>query len=264
MRGGRDQWLEIVERIEDGSLPPEASLRYLLSQLINRAEQFRLLADQMLKDLDDFLSEAGVLAITEVILKHVNQSDYAARLMEVAMHSLMQAVWELGALAEREIVPLSQMRSANKKHGNIGDVEIKRDKQIIEAWDAKYGKTYLRDEIEELADKLPNHPDVELVGFVTSGAPERLSELTPRIADIETLYGVALEIVSFVDWVQTQFDRVQTEEAGTSEDVAKRWLLAYGESLAQKRRSLAPIDEPCQRWVETLQEVIVEAQALLP
>lgn len=220
MRGGRNQWLEIVERIEDGSLPPEVSLRYLLSQLINRAEQFKLLADSMLTDLDDFLSKAGVPAITQVILEHVNQSDYAARLMEIAMHSLMQAVWELGTLAGGEIVPLSQMRSANKKHGNIGDIEIKRDGQIIEAWDAKYGKSYLRDEIEELADKLPKHPDVELVGFVTSGDPERLSELTPRMGDIETLYGVALQIVPFVDWVQTQFDRVQSEGVGTSEDVA--------------------------------------------
>jgi hypothetical protein len=34
--------------------------------------------------------------------------------------------------------PLSQMRSANKKHGNIGDIEILEARQIIESWDAKY------------------------------------------------------------------------------------------------------------------------------
>ena len=33
--------------------------------------------------------------------------------------------------------PLSQMRSANKKHGNIGDIELLEDRQIVEAWDAK-------------------------------------------------------------------------------------------------------------------------------
>ncbi len=37
------------------------------------------------------------------------------------------------------------MRSANKKHGNIGDLEVLEKSNIIEAWDAKYGKAYLRD-----------------------------------------------------------------------------------------------------------------------
>lgn len=259
MRGGRNQWLEIVERTENGTLSSEVALRYLLSQLINRAEQFRLLADSMLGNLDKFVSKADTPTIIQVIANHVNQSDYAARLMEIAMHSLMQAVWELGTLAGGEIVPLSQMRSANKKHGNIGDVEIKQDGQIIEAWDAKYGKNYLRDELEELADKLPKHPDVQLVGFVTSGTPDRLAELTHRMGEIEAFFGVVLKIVQFTDWVQTQFERVQSEGLATSEDVARRWLSAYGQSLAQKRRTLAPIDEPCQRWVETLQETIISA-----
>ena len=35
----------------------------------------------------------------------------------------------------------------------------------IESWDAKYGKTYLRDELEELNDKLKSHPQTTLVGF---------------------------------------------------------------------------------------------------
>lgn len=261
MRGGRHQWLEVVERIEDGSLPPEVSLRYLLSQLINRAEQFRVLAESMLRDLDDFSANSDVPAITRVILEHIHQSDYAARLMEIAMHSLLQAVWEFGTLAGGEIVPLSQMRSANKKHGNIGDVEIKRDGQIVEAWDAKYGKGYLRDEIEELTDKLAKHPDVELVGFVTSDPPERLSELMSRMGDIEAMYGVVVRILPFVDWVQEQFIRLRDEGVGSPEALARRWFLAYGESLAQKRRLFAPIDEPCQRWVETLQAAIAAARS---
>jgi hypothetical protein len=258
MRGGRNQWLEIVERIENGSLPPEVSLRYMLSQLINRAEQFRLLSESMLQNADVFLAKADVTAIIQVIVEHIHQSDYAARLMEIAMHSLMQAVWELDTLAGGEVVPLSQMRSANKKHGNIADVEIRRDGQIVEAWDAKYGKSYLRDEIEELADKLPTHLDVGLVGFVTSGNPERLPELAPRMQEIELLFGITLRIVSLADWVQMQFNRVTSEGMGSVQEVAGRWLVAYGESLAQRRRPLAPIDEPCQRWVETLQEIIID------
>lgn len=263
IRGARNEWLQIVERIEAGAIQPEPALRYLLSQLLNRAEQFLRLADDMLGSLDQFLALASEQSIFQVIVDHIQQSDYAARLMEIAMHSLLQGLWELGVFAGGELVPLSQMRSANKKHGNIGDVEVMRDKQIVEAWDAKYGKSYLRDEIEELTDKLPKHPGVELVGFVTSGDPERLSELSPRIAEIEALYGVKLLIISFGKWVQTQFDRAVQEGIANAEDVAKRWLLNYGQSLAQKRLSIAPIDEPCQRWVETLKGTIEAARLRL-
>ena len=30
------------------------------------------------------------------------------------------------------------MRVANKKHGNIGDIELIEDGEIIESWDAKW------------------------------------------------------------------------------------------------------------------------------
>lgn len=82
----------------------------------------------------------------------------------------MQAVQETGVLAGKEVLPLSQMRSANKKHGNIGDVEIIDNDQIIESWDAKFGKSYLRDELEELNEKLAMHPLVERAGFVIPAA----------------------------------------------------------------------------------------------
>ncbi len=259
MRGGRNQWVEIVERIEVGSLIPRVALWYLLSQLIHRANQFETLAESMLSRLTDFLDKSDTPMIIQLITEHIIHSNYAARLMEIAMHCLMQAVWELGALTDGEIVPLSQMRSANKKHGNIGDVEIRRDGQIVEAWDAKFGKNYLRDEIEELADKLIDHPDVLAAGFVTSQEPERLSELAARMEELEAVHGVSLHIIPFAEWVQAQFDRATGEGLAASHDVAKRWLRAYGESLAQRRRSIAPIDEPCQRWVETLQQDMIAA-----
>lgn len=259
MHGGRDQWMEIVERIEVGSLVPRTALWYLLSQLIHRANQFETLTEGMLRHLSDFLDKSDAPVITQLVAEHINHSDYAARLMEIAMHSLIQAVWELGALTDGEVVPLSQMRSANKKHGNIGDVEIRQNGQIVEAWDAKFGKNYLRDEIEELADKLIDHPHLLIAGFVTSEKPERLSELAIRMEELEALYDISLRIIPFADWVQAQFDRVTGEGLAISADVAKHWLRAYAESLAQRRRSIAPIDEPCQRWVETLQQRIIAA-----
>lgn len=43
--------------------------------------------------------------------------------MEIAIHSLMQAMQENKLFPDCELKSLSQMRSANNKHGNIGDIE---------------------------------------------------------------------------------------------------------------------------------------------
>ena len=154
------------------------------------------------------------------------------------------------------------MRSANKKHGNIGDIELLEDRQIVESWDAKYGKSYLRDEIEELADKLEIHPSIRLAGFVTSVEPERISELKIRCEEIEIIYGISLEILTFDQWVKVQFDRVLAEGIVTEQELSMAWITAYTESLAQRRREIAPIDEPCYQWLLTIDTMLSEANNL--
>jgi hypothetical protein len=175
--------------------------------------------------------------------------------MEIAMHSLMQAEQEAGALGDASLIPLSQMRSANKKHGNIGDIELIEGGRIIEAWDAKFGKTYLRDELEEINDKIESHTDARLVGFVTSEKPERLEELEARIIDIEQMRDVSLKILTLQEWVDEQINRAA--EAGVEEsDLARMWIIDYVESLAQRRPEIAPIDEPCYQWLQTLKAIL--------
>lgn len=36
----------------------------------------------------------------------------------------------------------------------------------------------------------------------------------------------------------------------------KNWLLALVESFAQRRLDLAPIDEPCDAWINDLIEIL--------
>ena len=258
MRGARSEWVSLVEAIEKDEVVSEVALRYLLSQLLNQADNFRRLALQTIENLTLFLGATVVdkgisLNLT---LRHINQSDYAARLMEIAMHSLMQAMQEYQVFPHRLLKPLSQMRSANKKHGNIGDIELLEDRQIVEAWDAKYGKSYLRDEIEELSEKLEVHPAVRKAGFVTSLEAERIDELMPRCNEIEEIFGISLEIVTFKEWVGLQFGRTLAEETITEQELASAWLIAYTESLAQRRRDIAPIDEPCYQWLLKLNQTL--------
>jgi hypothetical protein len=260
IRGARLEWINLVEAIERDEVIPEVALRYFISQLLNQADNFKTLADQVMKRLNDWL-EANVIErqiVVNLILRHINQSDYAARLMEIAMHSLMQAMQEYPVFANSMLKPLSQMRSANKKHGNIGDIELLEDEQIIEAWDAKYGKPYLRDEIEELSEKLEKHPAVSKAGFVTNHNPERLNELKPRWEEIEELFGISLEILTIEQWVAQQFERTLATRTATESELAAAWITAYTESLAQRRRDIAPIDEPCYQWLLTLNNILIK------
>ncbi len=256
IKGARQEWLNLVEYIEVNEIDPKLALHYILSQLLNRANVFKILSEQTILSLQTFLELTKSCLnreyATQLITTHINESNYAARIMEIAMHSLMQTMQEYMIFLPGELQSLSQMRSANKKHGNIGDIEILENGQIVEVWDAKYGKSYLRDELEELNDKLGSHPSVLLAGFVTSVEPERREELIPRCQEIADFFGITIEIVTFREWIQQQFQRAIKSELVNEQQLAQKWLIAYTESLAQKRRDIAPIDEPCQQWLTTL------------
>lgn len=257
IRGARSQWAAIVEGVERGEVEPEPALHYLLSQLINAAGDFRNLADSTLSILDDIEADSAKLdreCVFEVMEKHILASDYRARIMEISMHSLMQALEESDALGGETLKALSQMRSANKKHGNIGDIEILDGAGIVESWDAKYGKPYLRDEFEELDEKLEHHPGVRLAGFVADREPEHFSELDERRLEIEDKHDVSVRMLSLGEWVGMQFDRASgfVEE----KELASHWLSAYAESLALRRLAQAPIDEPCHQWLASLRPIL--------
>jgi len=257
LRGARQQWLNIVESIEADNTDPLLALQYLITLLLNKASDFDDASNSLLDEKNKYLSSnASSKSILDLINDHIDTSGYAARLMEVAMHSLMQSVVSTGVFVTYELKPLSQMRSANKKHGNIGDIELLENNEIVESWDAKYGKNYLRDEIDEVSEKLEYHDKVETVGFVTTDSPVRNSEINSKINDVKDLYGFDIIIMSFKEWIEWNFKRVEESGLSNSEGLSKNWLSAYAESLAQKRREIAPIDEPCFEWVTSLERAL--------
>ena len=261
IRGARKQWLYLVEELETKSLDPRLGLYYIISKLLNKANEFKRIADLLINKVEYLISNNIFNEVSKVISlmnAHMDKSNYSARIMEISMHSLLQARSDIKTLIDGELVILSQMRSANKKHGNIGDIEISNNGQIIQSWDAKYGISYLRDEIEELSDKLYNHTNVLVAGFVTSITPTRLDELSPRIEEIELIHGVDLAILTFEDWVYRQRDEVLDIQSDGEKLLANAWIRAYSESLAQRRTTIAPIDEPCYQWVESLLEMLSE------
>jgi len=259
LRGARVEWLALVEEVEEKNTSAPETLKYLLSRLINAASDFSSEADSLLtearKVVDKCVDRNTPIS---VLLQHSENSDYAARLLEINMHALMQAAVESGAFGDLEVKPLSQMRSANKKHGNIGDIELLEDGQIVESWDAKYGKGYLREEIEEVVEKFQDHDCVKTVGFVTNVQIDRRDEIQKRIDEVDQLYSITLKILLYVDWVNLIYDRVLATEMISEAEFSQNWFTMYCQYLAQKRRDVAPIDEPCLEWVKSLRQMIKE------
>lgn len=252
LRGAREEWLALVQDLEADNTNPHESLKYFLLLLLNAANNLADLGKRAIATYeshqDSFQDEESAI---KLVLKHFGVSERAARLFEIGMHSLMQAAVSSGALGMVELKPLSQMRSANKKHGNIGDIELLEGGEIVEAWDAKYGKSYLRDELEEVAEKLSGHEEAYLVGFVTSGEAERLDEMQKRIKEIQEQHCVEVKILSFDVWVSSIFKRCINSSLIDESKLSKAWGQAYIESLSQKRREAAPIDEPCEDWLQS-------------
>lgn len=252
IRGARQEWLDIVESIEIENINHYLALQYLISLLLNKASDFDFEAENLINSANLYLSKNSHNDILLKITSHISSSKYAARLMEVAMHSLMQSI----SFSDCNLKPLSQMRSANKKHGNIGDIELLKNNSIIESWDAKYGKNYLSDEIDEVSEKLKLHNKARIVGFVTFDSPVVDTVINEKINKVKITHGINIEIMSFNDWVKSIYDRVEELELLKKDDLSRYWLLAYAESLAQKRRDIAPIDEPCFEWVTSLRSIL--------
>lgn len=257
IRGAKREWTELVDLLEANQIDAKTALDYSLCLLIKRSKQFQDLATEVV-DLARKKSAAvkNLEQVLTLLIKHMaNPGLPAARLLEVGMHSLMQVIKTLGGLGELELRTLSQMRQANKKAGNIADIELTQADAIAEAWDAKYGKPYLYDELLELHDKLSQEqfPELRIVGFVTETKPDLRDDVTNKMTELQEEFEVKIVILNLQEWVTLQASRFKTTER---EKLAKLWLVAYAESLALRRPLMAPIDEPTETWLQALKELL--------
>jgi hypothetical protein len=254
IRGSKEEWLSLLDRVESGQSDARACLHFLIGLLVNRSAAFQENARAALEHVERVAAEVvSVSMAADTLLAFCESSSHAARIFEVAIHSLCQVVIQHGGY-EGVLKPLSQMRSANKKHGNVGDVEVLErpgGMRITISWDAKYGKTYLRDEIDELEEKLHDHPETRLAGFITDAPPDQRKEIVERVRVLESAHGLRVEIVDFRSWAEAQAERVPV----SNRRLAREWLVAFAECICQKRRDIAPIDEPADVWVRDLRSI---------
>lgn len=251
MRGPFDTWIKVVDELETGSVDCTAALAYLMSLLINKSKKFEQIANDTLNTLRA-CRNFNFNTVENLFIRFFTETKYSARAFEVVIHSFMQAYSALG-YTDLDLVPMSQMRSANKKHGNVGDVELKEGRRIVEAWDAKYGKSYLYDELDELRDKLEANPGVLLAGFIVDDSLDLKAEIEEKADEVSITTDTDVRLYTFKEWVNSKLDEVPERERTA---LAKEWLTAVVESFARRRLEIAPIDEPCEGWLSDLQRLM--------
>jgi hypothetical protein len=250
IRGAKAEWIDIVNTIEnhpDKSLP---ALKLVITFLKNRSEQFQNKVNETLNRIDEYITKmTNKSALKNKLFSFPGISSYSARLFEILIHSFYNTVSADYGL-DLFLKPLSQMRSANKKHGNIGDIELLERPNtmlIVEAWDAKYGKPYLRDELEELKDKLESHPETKVAGFITNEEPVLNKEILERKLELEDIFGITIKIESVITWYNNVISAYNIIDEMT---FLKHWIKMFFEYLCLKQYAIAPIDEPTYNWIE--------------
>lgn len=248
LRGPVKEWLDMVDGLENGKVNPKPTLLYLMAKLVNHSEETAKLGTMACDLAEKAVKYANLKNVTEMLFQLFETTRYSARAFEVVIHSFMQALVELGE-TDLQLVPLSQMRSANKKHHNVGDIELMDGNVIVESWDAKFGKPYLYDELDELKDKLYEHPGVKIAGFIVDRDAMLRPDVQERMQDVSLSTGTEIKILNFDEWISTKLADVSQSKKNV---LAGHWLVAAAETFARKRLDIAPIDEPCDDWLKDL------------
>ena len=89
MRGPFKEWIDIVDAVEDESLPAELGLYYLMAQLKNKSDAFNSMADEAV-DLAIKYSDKSFDGISKFMKQFFNQTDYSARAFEIVIHGFRQ------------------------------------------------------------------------------------------------------------------------------------------------------------------------------
>lgn len=258
-RGAKKQWLLLVEALEENRLDAEAALLYVLDLLWKNSEQFVKLSDEVLQSLANWFlqnTNYSIYQVSDVIKHHIDKSEARARLLEIAMHTLLQALEDVDVDMRGQLKPLMPMRTANLKHRNFGDIEIVIGDAVVESWDAKYDNPYLSDALDVFVEKIRDRNITELsFGYVLYPEKKEYVDVTQKITAVEDDYGIQIQVLSFDEWVQMQVQRSGGNET-SNKRLAYAWLQAYAESLALRRESKAPIDEPTYDWLLRLKEIL--------
>lgn len=259
IKGAKDSWLKVVDYLEDNNLDDVTlnnTLRYILNKLVicrdeNNPYQNNIY-NRIKLIIEDNENMIDIDKTYDIICKTIENYPRHARLFEISIHSFFNSIENKEKLMGN-LSKLSNMRKANKKANDIGDVQIIGENEtIIEAWDCKYAKLDLEQEIKELEDKIASHENLETAGFITDKDIEINDIIKSKISDIEKKSKVNIKILSFREFIDIKTDELCLDKV----DIGKEWLKMYSATITRNNIEKAPLDEPNIGWVRCLDETI--------
>ena len=78
------------------------------------------------------------------------------------------------------------------------------------------------------------------------------------MSDLSNLHGVEFKIIPYEEWVALIYERCIDSTLIDEETLSQEWIKSYVLTLAQRKRSIAPVDEPCMEWIRLLKQEFEE------
>ena len=79
-------------------------------------------------------------------------------------------------------------------------------------------------------------------------------EIVERQKEYSILTGVSIQLMEFVEWVKFETEGLSHEQ---KKQIAFEWMKAVVETFARKRIDKAPLDEPCEEWLNDLKQILL-------
>lgn len=180
-------FLNLLDLIQNQNRSPEKYLLVLFAKLIEYREQ---------KKID--LAKPTNLSISVIVhdLKEHFEAGYssrgASRLPTLAIYAVYQCmIKELKRLEGKQLMPLEEHTSSDKRSGRVGDIEVRNAKErVFEAVEIKHGISINAGLIRDAYEKFKSHP-IERYYLLTT-AEEDLSDaenIAKEVSRISKIHG---------------------------------------------------------------------------
>ena len=264
IKGPKTEWLEFIDGLQRGRIQPLAALQALLYGAYLRNIAFENICDNVRKIVTQIRDSASPI---DIITEHISMmKNGGSRLLEIAIHSLMQCAYEasidipqLGRMDKP--APLKPMRAPDKKAGDVGDIQFrhssfvdkKGNRHIEYAVDAKYGINILDVEIIRLNTHLEDQdtPQPYLTGldFVGLEKPSISNQNPVKIAfsKLEHEFDVKIRSLSLAEF---------SSEINQNGILDGEWIERYSSVLMKENKGYGVVTEITTDWLLSLQSMI--------
>jgi DNA (cytosine-5)-methyltransferase 1 len=150
--GAGKNMIKLVNAVQSAPSPvhyAKAAIQLLLHGLIEERNRGKVLLEKP-KDL-------AIDQVIALLRSHFYRGyeKNAPRLPQVAIYALYQCIVDsMDRYKEKTLSPLERLKTANRKSGSVGDIDVNRGDQPVEAVEVKFDVAITRDHVAEAIQKI--------------------------------------------------------------------------------------------------------------